>query len=134
MACSKFHVDNNVIITTNNLITVEEVFNHLKGRLNDFRDKSQFIVISGYHTSKTGEVGNIDHDILYDYQHMLERFHDHKRWPEEAKIVKEKQFHMGTIIPVNTVRDWSQKPREVYSLAKSTRAEIKIKFQEVLLK
>ena len=77
MACSKFHVDNDVIITTNDEITVEEVFNHLKGRLRGFRDKSQFILICGYHTSKTGEVGAIDHDLLYDYQCLFERFHNH---------------------------------------------------------
>ena len=71
MAASKFHVDNDVIITTKDEITVEQMFNHLRGRLNDFRDKSQFIVISGYHTSKTGEVGNIDYDILDWFQWIL---------------------------------------------------------------
>ena len=134
MASSKFHVDNEVIITTNDKITAEEVFNHLKGRLKGFRDKSQFIVISGYHTSETGEVGGIDHDLLYDYQSLFERFHNHKRYPVEAKIVQEKQFQMGTIIPVNTIKDWSKDPEEVFSLSESTKDDIKIKFQDALLK
>ena len=134
MSASKFHMDNDVIITTKDEITVEQMFNHLRGRLNDFRDKSQFIVICGYHTSKTGEIGAIDHDLLYDYQCLLQRFHDHKRYPREAKIAQDKQFRMGSIIPVNTIRDWSQKPKEVYSLAENTKEQIKITFEDVLAK
>ena len=67
MPAEKFHVDNEVIITTNDKVDVEEVFNHLKGRLHEFREKSEFIVICGYHTKKTGEIGAIDSDVLYDY-------------------------------------------------------------------
>ena len=134
MAAEKFHVDNEVIITTNDEVDVEEVFNHLKGRLHEFREKSEFIFICGYHTNKSGEIGAIDSDLLYDYQHLMQRFHNHKKYPEEAKITKEKQFQMGSIIPVNTIRDWSQKPKKVFSLAKSTKEQIKIKFRDVLFK
>ena len=135
MPAEKFHVDNEVIITTNDEVDVEEVFNYLKGRLHEFREKSEFIVICGYHTNKAGEIGAIDSDVLYDYYgDMMQRFHDHKRYPNEAKVIKEKQFQMGSIIPVNTIRDWSQKPDEVYSLAESTKEQIKIKFRDVLFK
>ena len=134
MACSKFHVDNDVIITTTDKIDVEEVFNHLKERLPVFKEKSQFITICGYHTFETGEIGGIDDDLLYDYQCLFQRFHDHKRYPNEAKIRQEKQFQMGSVIPVNTIRDWSQKPKEVYSLSEQTKDQMKMTFEDALSK
>ena len=39
----KFHSDNDEISITKDEIDVEEVFNHIKGKLNDFRDEFQFI-------------------------------------------------------------------------------------------
>ena len=134
MADKKFHVDNEVIITTNDAVDVEEVFNHLCGRLNEFREKSEFIFICGYHTKETGKIGAIAHDLQYDYQHMMERFYDHKNYPEIAIIAEKKQFGMGTPIFLNTKRDRSLKSEEVYSLAESTKQHIEIKFKEVLFK
>ena len=124
MASTKFHVDNDVIITTTDKIDVEEVFNHLKERLHYFKEKSQFITICGYHTTKTGEIGAIDDDLLYDFQCLFQRFHDNQRYSKEAKIRQKKQFQMGSVIPVNTIRDWSQKEKKIYSLSDQTKLNL----------
>ena len=126
----KFHVENDVIITTKDEIDVEEVFNFLRGRLSEFRDESQFVVICGFHTSKSGEIGQIDHDLTYDYQEMFERFHNAKKNPEVFKIVQEKRFQMGSVFPVGSIRDWSQK-NEVYLISEQSKSQIKIKFEEI---
>ena len=130
----KFHSDNDVIFTTKDEIDVEEVFNHVKGKLNDFWDESQFIILCGFHTSVSGKIGATDHDLTYDYQEMFERFHCHKRYPKEAKIVAEKRFQMGTVIPIGSIRDWSQKPEEVFKLSKQSKSQIKMLFEDVLSK
>ena len=132
MASLKFHVDNDVIITTTDRIDVEEVFNHLKKRLHDFKEKSQFITICGYHTAETGEIGAIDDDLLYDFQCLFQRFHDNQRYSKEAKIRQKKQFQMGSVIPVNTIRDWSQKEKKIYSLSDQTKDQIRITFENAL--
>ena len=127
----KFHVENDVIITTIAQIDVEDVFKHLRGRLNDFRDESQFMILCGVHTSKKGEIRHIDHDLTYDYQEMFERFHNHKKYPDEAKIVQEKRFQMGSVFPVASTRDWSKKPDEVYTLSEQSKDHMRIKFEEM---
>ena len=55
MTSEKFHVDNDVIITTNDMTDVEEIFNHLKSNLNNYRVESQFILLGGFHTFRSGK-------------------------------------------------------------------------------
>ena len=134
MIDGKFHVDNEVIITTNDSVDVEEVFNHLKGRLHEFREKSEFIVISGNRTDERGKIGQTDNDLQQDFQNMLDRFHDAKRYPEESKIVKKRQFKIGTVIPIRTNRDFSQEPKIVHHLSEATKININREFENVLFK
>ena len=135
MIDGKFHVENEVIITTNDSVDVEEVFNHLKRRLHEFREKSEFIVISGNRTHNGGKLGQTDNALQQEFQIMLDRFHDTKRYPEESKIVKKRQFKIGTIIPIRTNKVFSQDETKIaFNLAESTKAVINREFQNVLFK
>ena len=128
-ASRKFHSVNDVIITTTDQVDVEEVFKYLRVRLNYFREKSQFILVGGVHTSESGEIGAIDDDLLYDFREMFERFHNHQKWPAEAKIVQEKQFLIGTVIPVLSIRDKHHKGK--FLIAESSRISFKIEFEKI---
>ena len=133
MTSEKFHVDNDVIISTKDEVDVEEIFNHLKSNLNNYREESQFILLGGFHTYRSGEMGAIDHDLTFDYQEMFERFHGRpKRYAELAKIVKEKKFQMGTVIPLSSNKDFSQE--DAYKLSNQSKSQIKMLFEDVLSK
>ena len=133
MTSKKFHVDNHVIITTKDKVDVEEIFNHLKSNLNNYREGSQFILLGGFHTYRSGEMGAIDHDLTIDYQEMFERFHGRpKRYTELAKIVEERKFQMGTVIPLSSNKDYSQE--DAYTLSNQSKSQIKMLFEDVLSK
>ena len=92
MSLSKFHVENDVIITTIDEISVQEVYNYLSENLDKFRVGSQFIVACGVHGSDKGELGCGDIDLVSDYHAMFEWFHNHKKYPRAAKIVEEREY------------------------------------------
>ena len=43
------HVENNVILTTKDLIRVQQLFNYLSTNLDKFRVGSEFVVLCGVH-------------------------------------------------------------------------------------
>ena len=91
----KFHVENDVIITTKDAITVEEVSNYLKDNLKNFRVGSEFVVVCGIHGSECGDMGRFDYDLVDDYNGMFERFLVAKNFQAQAKVIKERQYLMG---------------------------------------
>ena len=130
MSLSKFHVENDVIITTTDEITVQQVFNHLSENLGTFRVNSQFIVVCGVHGSEKGELGCGDIDLVSDYHAMFEWFHLQKRYPRQAKIVEEQKYRMGTVLTVFSKKDEYQPGK--YVLQAHCKAELKTKFEDLL--
>ena len=132
MSLSKFHVENDVIFTTLDEISVQEVYNHLSENLEKFRVGSQFIVACGVHGSDKGELGCGDIDLVADYHAMFEWFHLHERYPRVAKIVEERDYRMGTVLTMFSKRDKNRPDK--YILQAHCTAELKTKFEDLLTK
>ena len=132
MSLSKFHTENDVIITTIDAITVQEVYNYLSENLEKFRVGSQFIVACGVHGSKEGELGCGDIDLVADYHAMFEWFHLHERYPRVAKIVEERDYRMGTVLTIFSKRDKNCPSK--YVLQAHCKEELKTKFEDLLTK
>ena len=132
MSLSKFHTENDVIITTTDAITVQEVYNYLSENLEKFRVGSQFIVACGVHGSAKGELGCGDIDLVADYHAMFEWFHLHERYPRVAKIVEERDYRMGTVLTMFSKRDKNRPGK--YVLQEHCKAELKTKFEDLLTK
>ena len=128
----KFHVENDTIITTKDEITVQEVFNYLSKNLDKFRVGSQFTIICGVHGYPDGKLGEGDLDLVSDYHAMLEWFHNSVKYPQQAKVVKERQYLMGNPLTIFSKKDKNQKDK--YVLQNHSRVALKIKFEEMLYK
>ena len=123
----KFHVENDVIITTKDKISVEEVSNYLIQNANNFRLGSQFIVVCGVHGYKNGELGEFDYDLLDDYNSMFERFHRAPKFSHMTEIIKEREFQMGTVLPVFSILREGK-----YFLYENSKMTIKIEFEKIM--
>ena len=132
MSLSKFNVENDVIFTTLDEISVQEVFNYLSENLDKFRVGSQFIVACGVHGSDTGELGCGDIDLVADYHAMFEWFYNHEKYPRQAKIVDERKYRFGTPLTMFSKRD-KKRPGK-YVLESHCKAELKIRFEDLLTK
>ena len=100
--------------------------------LEKFRVSSQFIVACGVHGSEEGELGCGDIDLVADYHAMFEWFHLHERYPRVTKIVEERDYRMGTVLTMFSKRD-KKRPGK-YVLESHCKAELKIKFEDLLTK
>ena len=56
----RIHVEGNVILTTVNEISVQQVFNYLCANLDQFRVGSEFVVLCGIHGSPEGKLQEFD--------------------------------------------------------------------------
>ena len=125
----KFHVENNVIITTKDAITVEEVSNYLKENFNKFKVGSEFVILCGIHGSKDGAMGHFDYDLVDDYRGMFERFLVAKHFQAQAKVIKERKYQMGNVLTVLSKPDRNREGR--YVLYESSKERIKMEFERV---
>ena len=125
----KFHVENNVIITTKDAITVEEVSNYLKENFNNFKLGSEFVILCGIHGSKDGAMGHFDYDLVDDYRGMFERFLVAKHFQAQAKVIKERKYQMGNVLTILSKPDRNHEGR--YVLYESSKERIKIEFERV---
>ena len=64
----RIHVEGNVILTTINEISVQQVFNYLCANLDQFRVGSEFVAICGIHGSEHGFI--VVSEILIIMQHL----------------------------------------------------------------
>ena len=110
----------------------QEVYNHLSENLDKFRMGSQFIVACGVHGSDTGELGCGDIDLVSDYHAMFEWFHNHVKYPRQAKIVAERKYRMGTVITMFSKRDKNRPGK--YVLQTHCKEDLKLKFEDFLSK
>ena len=128
----KFHVENDTIITTKDLITVQEVFNYLSKNLDKFRVGSQFTIVCGVHGYSDGRLGEGDIDLVADYHSMFEWFNMIERYPRQAKVVEERNYQMGNVLTIFSKKDKKQNGK--YVLQGHSRIELRIKFEEMLFK
>ena len=126
----KFHVENNVIITTKDRVTVEEVTCYLKENLTTFREGSQFVVVCGTHGYEDGSLGSGDGDLFDDYRGMFQRFQVHPHFHRESELIKERKFQMGQVITVYSRKD--QQLGGKYVLDEMAKVTINIEFERIL--
>ena len=98
----KFHVENDVIITSLDEISHRDVFNYLAENLENFRENTQFIVMCGMHGSKDGKLDKADMTLVDDYHSMFESFHDEEKYPGLVKIVKQRKYGIGIVLELRT--------------------------------
>ena len=126
----KINVENNVILTTKDEITVQQVFNYLTKNLDRFRVGSEFFVVCGVHGSDKGELMEGDEDFRYDYEMMFRWFKNHKKYSRQAQIVEERCYNMETVVEVNSVEHESQKGK--YVLDENSREDLTNEFKRVI--
>ena len=126
----KINVENNVILTTKDQITVQQVFNYLTTNLDRFRVGSEFVVVCGVHGSDKGELKEGDEDFRYDYETMYRWFKNHEKYSHQAQIVEERQYNMETVVEVNSVEHESQEGK--YVLDEKSKEALKNEFERVI--
>ena len=128
----KFHVENGVIITTKEEVTVQHVFNYLTENLDKFRVGSEFITVCGVHGGENGKLGEADEDFRYDYEMMNRWFKNHQKYSKQAKMVEDRKYVMETVLEVSSEEAETQDG--TYVLQDDSKAKLKTKFEEVLAK
>ena len=108
----RIHVQDNVILTTVNEISVQQMFNYLCINLDQFRVGSEFVAICGIHGSEQGEMLNYDEDFRYDYEAMFRWFNKERHYkrcaPKVAKpyeLIQERKYQMGHVVEISTEKD-----------------------------
>ena len=106
----RFHVENNVILTTKDEISCQQTFNYICMNLDSFSIGAEFVVVCGVHGSPEGEMLEGDEDFYYDYDAMFRWFHNEVRYkkcaPKNSKpfeLVEKRQYQMGTVVEVSSV-------------------------------
>ena len=107
-------------------VNAHETYAFLKGRLEDFRVGSQFIVICGVHGEEEGDLGESDLALINHYQAMFEWF---QKRPLVSKIVKDREYSMGTLVPIFSEKDENT---DKYVLKQASRESIKAVFHRLL--
>ena len=128
----KFHVENGVIITTEEEVSVQHVFNYLTENLDKFRVGSEFITVCGVHGGERGELLRADKDFRYDYEMMNRWFKNHQKYGKQVKIVEDRKYVMETVLEVSSKEAETQDG--TYVLQDDSKAKLKTKFEEVLAK
>ena len=128
----KFHVENGVIITTKEEVSVQHVFNYLTENLDKFRVGSEFITVCGVHGGENGELCEADEDFRYEYEMMYKWFKNHRKYGKQAKMVEDRKYVMETVLEVSSKEDETQDG--TYVLQEDSKAKLKAKFEEVLAK
>ena len=133
------HVENNVILTTTDLIRPPQVFNYLSNNLHKFKVGSEFVLVCGIHTSEQGELKDSDHVFKFDYEAMFRQLNSEPHYndfsPSSAQpfqLIKERNYKMGQVIEVSSKPDESKDGK--YVLKDDSKAKLKKTFEEFLIK
>ena len=133
----RIHVEGNVILTTINEISVQQVFNYLCANLDQFRVGSEFVVICGIHGSERGEMLEYDEDFRYDYEAMFRWFNSEKHYrrcaPKNAKpfqLIKEREYQMGHVVEVSSEEDMNNEGK--FKLDEKSQNTLKTEFFRLL--
>ena len=124
------NVENNVILTTKDEISVQQVFNYLTTNLDRFRVGSEFLVVCGVHGSDKGELKEFDEDFRYDYEMMYRWFKNRNKYSHQVQIVEERQYNMETVVELNSVKHESQEGK--YVLDENSKDTLKNEFERVV--
>ena len=107
----RIHVENNVILTTKDEISVQQMFNYLCRNLDKFRVGSEFVVVCGIHGSEQGQMLEYDEDFRYDYEAMFRWFNKARHYkrcaPKNAKpfeLIEQRKYQMGNVVEVSSER------------------------------
>ena len=132
-----FHVENNVILTTKNSVTVQQTFNYLSLNLDKFRVGSEFVVICGVHGSEEGKLMEGDEIFQGDYKTMFRWFNSQMHYedfsPQIAQpfqLIEERNYQMGRVVNVTSKLDETND--EKYVLTDQSRESIKNEFERIL--
>ena len=126
----RIHVENNVILTTKDEISVQQMFNYLTKNLDKFRVDSEFVIICGVHGSPNGKLCKSDEDFRYDYEMMNRWFKNHKKYGRQAKIVEDRKYKMSTVIEVNSIKQEMKEGQ--YLLTDESKAKLQNEFERIL--
>ena len=126
----RIHVENNVILTTKDEISVQQMFNYLTKNLDKFRVDSEFVIICGVHGSPHGKLCKSDEDFRYDYEMMNRWFKNHKKYGRQAKIVEDRKYKMSTVIEVNSIKQEMKEGQ--YLLTDESKAKLQNEFERIL--
>ena len=126
----RINVENNVILTTKDEITVQQTFNYLSKNLDKFRVGTEFVVVCGVHGSPDGKLGESDEDFLYDYEMMNRWFKNHEKYGQQAKTVQDRAYKMSTVIEVNSIEEEAKSGQ--YSLTDESKAKLQDEFERIL--
>ena len=133
----KINVENNVILTTKDEISVQQVFNYLTTNLDRFRIESEFVVLCGVHGSNKGELGKGDEDFRYDYESMFRWCQSEKHYnrcsPKSAKpfqVIEEQKYQMGRVVEVTSKQDETKDKK--YVLTDDSKETMKNEFERIL--
>ena len=131
------HVENNVILTTKDSITVQQVFNYLSNNLDKFRIGSEFVVLCGVHGSDKGELKEGDEVFKYHYQMMFRWLNSEKHYtkkcPKSAQpfqVIEDRKYQMGRVVEVTSNPDETKD--EKYVLTDDSKEAIKNEFEKIL--
>ena len=134
----RFHVENNVILTTKDEISCQQTFNYICMNLDSFSIGAEFVVVCGVHGSPEGEMLEGDEDFYYDYDAMFRWFHNEVRYkkcaPKNSKpfeLVEKRQYQMGTVIDLNSVKDPEYEER--YKLDEKSKLTLKREFDRLVV-
>ena len=127
----KFHIENDIIITSKEKISHKEVFNCLADNLKDFRENTQFIVMCGMHGSEDGKLDRADMNLVDDYHTMIEHFHDEEKNPELIKIIKERKYEMGTVLELRS-KEEHYEDKTKFVMRRGSKSAIKMLFNSLL--
>ena len=133
----RFHVEKNVILTTNDDITVQQTFNYLCRNLDQYRVGAEFVVVCGVHGSPEGKLLEADEDFRYDYEAMFRWFHNEIKYnrfsPPTRKpfqLVKERNYQMGTVVELSSEEDVNNKGE--FQLDENSKVVLKTEFERLL--
>ena len=133
----RIHVENNVILTTKDEISVQQMFNYLTSNLDQFRVGSEFVVVCGVHGTEQGQINEYDEDFRYDYEAMFGWCNNERHYkrcaPHNAKpfrLIKERKFQMGHVVEVSSEEDGDHEGK--YNLDGKSKLALKSEFISIL--
>ena len=131
------HVENNVILTTKDAITVQQTFNYLSTNLDKFRIGSEFVVVCGVHGTETGKLMEGDEVFKYHYEMMFRWLNSEKHYTKKCpngaqpfQVIENRKYQMGRVLEVTSKPNESKD--EKYVLTDDSRKVIVEEFERIL--
>ena len=133
----RIHLENNVILTTKDEISVQQMFNYLCSNLDQFRVGSEFVVVCGIHGSEQGQILEPDEDFRYDYEAMFRWCNKERHYrrcaPHNAKpfhLIEERKYQMGHVVEVSSEKDKDHEGK--FNLDEKSKNDLKTEFMRIL--